>query len=190
MIKIIVVFLFLATTLHAGPVMASREGVDTETVEFPLQRGNLILRSTATATWMKFVDVYVAGLYAPGSSNPQQVLDGSKPLSLEIGYLVALDREKLVKAANIALARQHNEVKLSAHKQYINQLHDKYLGVKEGDRYRIDFRPGNGLKLILNDRQLAHINDDEFALLYLGIWLDEKPLSEPLRTALLDWSGS
>jgi hypothetical protein len=188
--KTYAVFLVIATSFLLTPLGASTESVEIEGINFPQQRNNLELRSTATATWMKFIEVYVAALYAPGSSRPEQVLDGSQPLSLDIGYLRPLKREQIIKAAELALARQHDDVTLLSYIQELEEIHSLYRHINKGDHYRIDYIPGDGLRLLLNDNLLIHIKSDDFALLYLGIWLDDKPLSEPLRTTLLDWSDS
>ncbi|WP_159435525.1 chalcone isomerase family protein [Ectothiorhodosinus mongolicus] len=148
---------------------------------------DLVLKSSGTATWMRFVRVYDAALFAPSDARVEQVLQKDVPLSLKIEYLIGVSADNIVKAADVALARQHGPEVLDRYSTHIQRLHQSYQSTEPGDRYRLDYRPGEGISLWFNDQYLVSINDDKFARLYVGIWLGEQPLSERLRTALLNW---
>ena len=148
---------------------------------------DLVLKSSGTATWMRIVRVYDAALFAPSDAEVEQVLQKDVPLSLKIEYLIGVSAENIIKAADVALARQHKPEVLDRYSTHIQRLHQSYQSAEPGDRYRLDYRPGEGITLWFNDQYLVSINDDEFARLYVGIWLGEQPLSERLRTALLNW---
>ena len=148
---------------------------------------DLVLKSSGTATWMRVVRVYDAALFAPSSARVEQVLQKDVPLSLKIEYLISVSADNIIKAADVALARQHSPEVLDRYSTHIQRLHQSYQSAELGDRYRLDYRPGEGITLWFNDQYLVSIDDDEFARLYVGIWLGEQPLSERLRTALLNW---
>ena len=69
----------------------------------------------------------------------------------------------------------------------VNALHGFYQDVSEGDRFRLDIEPSNGLSLFFNDELLYQNASLDFARYYVGLWLAENPLSDSLRTGLLDW---
>jgi len=156
--------------------------------DFQPTRDGIELKATATAKWMVFVSVYDAGLYAKADAKPSDVLQKDMPISLEIRYRVDVKREQLIEAADVALTRQHSTNIRQRFQASVDELHGFYQDVKEGDRFRLDVKPDTGLSLYFND-QLRYQNANlDFANYYVGLWLAEKPLSETVRTALLNWS--
>jgi len=156
--------------------------------DFQPTRDGIELKSTATAKWLAFISVYDAGLYAIASAKASEVLQRNMPISLEIRYRVDVKKEQLIEAADVALTRQHSEDVRQQFQAAVDELHHSYQDVKEGDRFRIDVKPGSGLSLYFND-QLRYQNANlDFANYYIGLWLAENPLSETVRTALLNWS--
>jgi hypothetical protein len=156
--------------------------------DFQSMRDGIELKSTATAKWFVFISVYDIGLYAGADAKPSEVLQRNMPISLEIRYRVDVKKEELTEAADVALGRQHPEDVQQQFQASVDELHRFYQDVKEGDRFRIDVKPDAGLSLYFND-QLRYQNANlDFANYYVGLWLAEKPLSEAVRTALLNWS--
>jgi hypothetical protein len=156
--------------------------------DFQPVRENIELKATATAKWMAFISVYDAGLYADVDAKASEVLQKDMPISLEIRYRVDVKKEQLIEAANVALKRQHKEDTCQKFQAFVDDLHRSYQDVKEGDRFRIDVKPDSGLSLYFNG-QLRYQNTDlDFANYYVGLWLAENPLSDNVRTALLNWS--
>ena len=151
-------------------------------------KGELELKSSATATWMRFIDVYEAALYAPAGVTPDDIASEALPLSLELAYLTSVSKDNIIKAADVALQRQHDPARLAQYAAQVTQLHESYRDVGKGDRYRLDLDPAKGVGLYLNDEELVYFADADFGRFYIGIWLDEPPLSQPLRTALLSWN--
>lgn len=167
--------------------LAGRVTANSPHAHFAPQRGELSLRGTATGTWMKFIKVYDAALYAPIEARPSQVLSAPIPLVLEIRYRVDVRRDQLVEAAMTALERQHDSQSLARYERETQVLHSAYRDVTQGDRFRLELWPETGVALFFNDERVASINDAGFAAFYLGIWLGEPPLSDAVRQSLLDW---
>ncbi|HDP90042.1 MAG TPA: hypothetical protein ENN42_08825 [Thioalkalivibrio sp.] len=144
----------------------------------------LELKGTGDMYYARFIHVYDAALYGPAGLPAPMLLETGAPACLELVYRVGLDRDKFVLAAERILARQHGD--LSSLRPRIDALHAAYRDVAEGDRYRLCYDPDAGTELALNDAPLVRVQGEDFARAYLGIWLGERPLSDSLRTALLD----
>jgi len=145
--------------------------------DFQPTRGDVELKSTATATWLAFIDVYDAALYASSSAQANRLLVDKSPFSLEIRY----------EAADVALGRQHTEEQRAKYQSDVDALHTFYQDVVEGDRFRLDINPNNGLSLFFNDGLVYQNANLNFARYYVGLWLAEEPLSDAVRLGLLDW---
>jgi hypothetical protein len=156
---------------------------------FQATRGELVLKSTATATWMVFVDVYDAGLYADSVATPETILSHDSVISLEIRYRVDVKKSQLIEAAEVALSRQHDVEKQLRFQDDVIALHNQYRNVTEGDRFRIDIHPERGLTLSFNDNEVYQNGNLAFAHYYIGLWLAENPLSDKVRNALLQWNS-
>ena len=155
--------------------------------DFPPTRGEIELKSTATATWLVFVDVYDIALYASPNAQSNTFLKESSPFSLEIRYKVSLSKAQLIEGADIALSRQHSERQLAQYQTNVDALHTFYRDVVEGDRFRLDISGDNGLSLFFNDELLYQNSNVAFAKYYVGLWLADNPLSDSVRESLLDW---
>ena len=166
---------------------AGAQVIAAEDVRFTPGKGELELKSSATATWMRFIEVYQAALYAPHEIQAEEINTSLVPLSLELTYLTGVSKDNIIKAAEVALQRQHDTATLDKFAEQITALHQSYRDTAKGDKYRLDFDPASGVSLYFNDSLLVAFGDVSFGRLYVGIWLDEPPLSQPLRTALLDW---
>lgn len=155
--------------------------------DFQSTRGETELKSTATATWLAFIEVYDAALYADPETQAEQLLVADAPFSLEILYKVSLSKSQLIEGADVALGRQHTEQQRAKHQNDVDALHGFYQDVVEGDCFRLDILPNQGLALFFNDKLLYQNNSLEFARYYVGLWLAKNPLSDSVRSDLLDW---
>jgi len=171
--------LFLMGVAQATPVIHP---------DFQPVREDVELKATATAKWLAFISVYNVGLYASPNAKTSDVLQKNIPLTLEIHYLVGIKKEQLIEAAEVALGRQHSDETRQQYQTSVDELHQFYQDVEEGDRFRVDIKPDTGLSLYFND-QLRYQNANlDFANYYIGLWLADNPLSDKVRASLLNWS--
>lgn len=148
---------------------------------FPAQSQQLALKNQAVLTYL-WADAYAAALYAPADLGAKQAWDQQKALRLVLYYFREIDRDDVIKAANTTLERQQASTRL---RPELDQLHASFRNIRSGDRYTLDFRPGRGLNLAINDQVVFSSRNDELARAYLGIWLAPKGLSDELRGKLL-----
>ena len=156
-------------------------------LDFQPSRGEIELKSMATATWLGFIDVYDAALYAAPGVQAGQVLKVNHPFSLELHYKVSLSKSQLIDSADEVLSRQNTKNQQALYQNDIDALHGFYQDVISGDRFRLDIHHDKGLSLFFNDKLLYQNTNISFARYYLGLWLAENSLSESLRTELLNW---
>ncbi|MFL1502456.1 chalcone isomerase family protein [Pseudomonas sp. O64] len=152
---------------------------------FPAQSQDLARKNQAVLVYL-WADVYAAALYAPANLRAKQAWDQQKDLRLALYYFRDIDRNDVIKAATTALERQQSSATLARLKPALDQLHASFRNIRSGDRYALDFRPGRGLNLEINEQVVFSSGDDELAKAYLGIWLAPKGLSDSLRKSLLN----
>lgn len=145
----------------------------------------LELKGAGIARYAVFIRVYGAGLYGPEGVPASSLLEGGEPKRLEIEYFVDIKASDLALAADTILQRQLSPEQLQALQPRIRQLHDAYRSVRPGDRYVMEYLPGQGTVLKLNGEPLVTVEGRDFARAYFGIWLGDEPLSSNLRNALL-----
>ena len=169
----------LSITVHANEADRLKQA------DFPAQSQQLTLKNQAVLTYL-WADVYAAALYAPSDLSAKQAWAQQKALRLTLYYFRDIDRNDVIKAATATLERQQSAATLARLKPELDQLHASFRNIRNGDRYALDFRPGRGLNLEINEQVVFSSRDDELAKAYLGIWLAPKGLSDRLRNSLLN----
>ncbi|ROM58177.1 hypothetical protein BK648_05330 [Pseudomonas poae] len=174
---VLCLLLILSVTAYASEAERLRQA------GFPPRAHELSLKSQTVLTYL-WADVYAAALYAPTGISARQAWDQQKDLRLTLYYFRDIDRSDVIKAATTTLERQQASTTLARLKPELEQLHGSFRDIRSGDRYALDFRPGRGLNLEINDTVVFSSRNAELAKVYLGIWLGEKGLSESLRNNL------
>lgn len=151
----------------------------------------LSLTGTGIVKYRIVFTVYAAGLYLPAQDGAKAVLDGDTPRRLEIEYFHDISAEDIIRAADTKLEAQLNAAEREALAPKIERFHAFFRGVSDGDRYRMDYVPGEGTELSFNGEAVGRVAGSDFAAAYFGIWLDpDDPLSDGLREDLLaGWSS-
>ncbi|HKJ95832.1 MAG TPA: chalcone isomerase family protein [Gammaproteobacteria bacterium] len=145
----------------------------------------LALAGTGTATYRIFITVYAAAFYAPSGTPRSAVLDADVPRRLVIQYFHDIRADQIVEASMKILRRQLSDQQLQAIADRLQRFMGWLTDVTDGDRYAISYEPGTGTTLYFNGRRVGTIEGADFARAYFGIWLDDKPVSDDLRSDLL-----
>lgn len=171
--------LMLSVTVQASEADRLRQA------DFPASSHELVLKNQAVLVYL-WADVYAAALYSPANMSAKQAWDQQQNIRLALYYFRDIDRSDVIKAASTTLERQQTSATLARLKPKLDQLHATFRNIRSGDRYALDFRPGRGLNLEINEQVVFSSRDEELAKVYLGIWLAPKSLSESLRKTLLN----
>lgn len=148
---------------------------------FPaLSSQNWMIAGEGTARW-GFIKLYDATLRTQPNTTRQTLLADETPLQLELCYARSLSVDNFVDGANHALPDNLPEDLANA----VEQLHQAYQPVNQGDCYLLDHVPEQGTALILNGDELVRIATPGFKAVYFGIWIGDTPLSDRLKNNLL-----
>jgi len=175
----------LLAAIAVGWLAAAPMAAADFTERLPVGDSSLALQGAGTASYLLW-DVYDAALYAPAGASAEAISAAEVPMSLILEYHRDVRVDDIRKATWKALDEQYTPAEREALRPGIDAIQDAMIDVSDGDRYRLDWVPGNGrLVLSLNGEIRFESDDAELARSYFGIWLAEPPLSESLRAALL-----
>ncbi len=168
---------------------------------FTLLTMTLLYSSTATAqietmqlqgqgyiNFFGFVKVYNAYLYTDQINSEKDILSPEVSKCLKLRYDVSLTKENFIEGANTVIFKQHPKENIAKLKDELNQLHNSYQPVEEGDIYTLCYDAASTITtLSLNNSKLTAVASKEFSRLYFGIWLGgDEPIDEDLRNDLLN----
>ncbi|MCP1676092.1 hypothetical protein J2T57_003251 [Natronocella acetinitrilica] len=132
------------------------------------------------------VRVYVGALYLPertGDAATALDMDGAKRVHLHM--LRAVDRGTMVEALEDGLAANHDRAELRGMRQQSQGFRELFPDLANGDRVDIDFIPGQGTRVAVNDAERGIVEGDAFARAVLTIWLGDSPADARVKRGML-----
>ena len=178
----------LASVPVSLPAAVTGEFVEVDRVRFTSaytgRDERLDLRGAALLRWRRLFRAYVAALYLPPLTPPEDVLEEVSK-RLEIEYFWSIRAEDFGRAADQLLGQNLDAETLAPLRSRLDEMHAAYESIEAGDRYALDYRPGSGTELSKNGRPLVVIPGADFAAAYFSIWLGESPIDPSLRDSLL-----
>ena len=179
-------FLLLVLAISTVAVAAEKGGVtmpDTKTVEGK----SLVLNGMGLreATVLK-IDVYAAGLYLERKSqNGKAIAASAQTKQLVLHFVRDVDRDDIVGAWNEGFSKNTNNV--AAIQSQINQLNSWMTDMKDGQQMVFTFHKEGQMKLKVQVKGTTKgtITGDDFARVFLLIWLGDHPPNTGLRDGLL-----
>jgi hypothetical protein len=180
--------LVLATLLLLNGELFANNRERLQEANFPatheIGQSNLERKNQSVLTYL-WVDVYAAAFYAPTQISASQAASSTLTQRLELYYFRDIDSQDVIKAAWVALERQHDAATLARLRPSINALHATFLDIRRGDRYALNLNTDGSLTLEVNGAPVFSSPDTALAKAYLGIWLAPNGLSDSLRASLL-----
>jgi len=172
-------FSLAITCLQAQTVKTHEQEEQSFASTVTVQGEPLELLGLGTARYKVMFKIYVAGLYLPAGSSASNVRDNISK-RLEIAYLYDIKREDLVAAGDNFFKKMVSSEKLVQFQAQLDKVNGMYLSVKKGDRLALNYKPGRGLALERDGKEVGLVAGDEFAQAYLDVWLGDKPVSPGL----------
>ena len=152
------------------------------------QADGTVLQFNGAGIRSKFVvKVYLAMLYLENPHQESQAViadPGAKQLIMHFLYK-KVGKEDLVEAWNAGFAGNGSPAQLEALKAEIDSFNVMFAEVKKDERVVLDYVPGKGTIVTINNAEKGIIPGKEFNDLLLSIWLGDKPVTTKLREALL-----
>jgi hypothetical protein len=131
------------------------------------------------------VSVYVAALYvAKPANDANAILTASEPLELTLHFVRNVDAGDLTNAWREGFARNPS-VPLSALAERIAKLNAWMTDVHTGQTMTFIRKPGAGIQVDVNGTVKGTIEGDDFAKVFLSIWLGPTPPNPELKSGLL-----
>lgn len=136
-----------------------------------------------------FLKVYVAALYLPQRQhNTRAILDRDTPRSLQVTLLRDMDTDRNIEALKDGLIDNNSPADLEAVQAEVAQFLSYLKGVHEvpaGTVIHLDYVPGEGTRVGVNDRALGTVPGRAFNRALMKVWLGEEPVQASLKNALL-----
>ena len=145
----------------------------------------LTLRGADLLRWKWIVKIYVAALYVPANTKTTEIL-GEIPRRIEFHYRRGFTAEQLVEATNRTINRGRDAKAVAAIAAEVTAFNALYPAVVEGDVMAIEYLPGVGTAMRINNvaRGTAVVGA-EFSKALFAIWVGDNAVDEDLKAKLL-----
>ena len=168
------------TFLHAAEVAGVHLEAAAKTGEH-----TLTLRGADLLRWKWIVKIYVAALYVPADTKTTDLL-GEIPRRIEFHYRRGFTAEQLVEATNGTINRGRDAKAVAAIAAEVAAFNTLYPAVVEGDVMAIEYLPGVGTTMRINNVvRGAAVVGAEFSKALFAIWIGDHAVDDDLKTALL-----
>jgi len=134
-----------------------------------------------------FVKVYIGALYTEKLTRSRDevvALDGPNRVLMHIVH-EEVDKEKLVNAWNEGFEENLSDEELEKMRPTIDRFNAMFPTVREGDVIYLDYIPGTGTRVTINNEQKGVIAGRDFNRAMLDIWLGDEPADNKLKKAML-----
>lgn len=147
---------------------------------------NLVLNGAGIRT--KFIfDIYVGALYLEkkhDNANAIYAQKGNKRIHMHFLY-DEISKEKLTNGWSDGFNNNHSGDELKKLSSRITQFNNQFSTVKKGDVVNLNFIPGKGTTVEINNKKMDIIKGDDFFTAVLKIWLGDEPADSDLKNAML-----
>ena len=136
----------------------------------------------------KFVfDIYVAAFYTGNSVYKISDINlKDQPMRMAMHFVYdEVSKEKLVDGWNDGFEDNLSDEQFKKLKSRINLFNGLFSTVKAGDVIDLDYIPGKGTLVNINNENKGVVSGSEFYKALLMIWLGEEPVGDDLKSALL-----
>jgi Chalcone isomerase-like len=136
-----------------------------------------------------FFKVYVCALYLPQKQASAETIINEDPEYRIAMYMKrGLGSKRLYGAFREAIEANHTPAELATMDPQLKQMaaiFDDVKEVEEGDVISLDYLPGTGTQVRVNDTVRGTIVGAEFSRALLRIWLGNKPAQDDLKKEML-----
>jgi hypothetical protein len=162
-------------------VITHQETEEDEPVEFALQRNGIGL-----CEWgLLRIDLYRAALYLEKPTNcDREVVNSNQAKHIRLHFVRGLTRKQM-RRAYAAAFRANVGDEADRYEKRIEQFIRLIPQVKNGDLLAFTCVPGHGLEIQHVDKRLGRIPGDDFAALFIRLYVGPKPPTEDLKRGLL-----
>ena len=134
-----------------------------------------------------FIKVYVGALYLPARTrDAEAILRGTGPVAMHMHFVHSeVSKEKLVDAWNDRFDANLDAAARARLGARIERFNGLFRTVRKGDVIRLDYLPGAGTTVSINNETRGVIEGEDFRQAWLRIWLGMEPAGGGLKQELL-----
>ncbi len=177
--------LILIVLLQFGLVRQGYSNGETSTLDD--LRSSLNEAGNYRLVYCTFFSLYDSVLYtnAEQTSIIDEVLNGENALLLQFDFLRKIRKAIILEASEKHLTINMSPAELASIRKRVDQLNSVFRTLDKGDSLALSYIPDKGTTLWINGKSMTTIEGKDFARLYYRIWLGKRPISRPMRNALL-----
>ncbi len=134
-----------------------------------------------------FIKVYVGALYLPArSTDAASVLRNTGPVAVRMYILYGeISKEKLIDAWDEGFNANLDDAGRTRLHERIERFDALFPTVHRGDVIGLDYTPGTGTTVSINNEKRGVIEGADFMQAWLRIWLGRVPADSDLKRAML-----
>lgn len=134
-----------------------------------------------------FVKVYVGALYLENrQTNAEDILamQGAKSMQMYILYK-EIEAKKITHGWNEGFRENTNKQDFQNLAERLKTFNALFTDLHEGDSVYMNYTPGGGTELQINEKILGSIEGGDFFLALQKVWIGEHPADKNLKKGLL-----
>jgi len=134
-----------------------------------------------------FFDIYIGALYLEqltGEAKNAVVLPGVKRVTMHFLYK-EVEKEKLIEGWNDGFKNNNEATQLKTLQVRLEKFNSFFQTAYKGDVINLDYLPGVGTHMYLNNQLKGIIAGDDFYRALLKVWLGDEPADSGLKDAML-----
>jgi Chalcone isomerase-like len=134
-----------------------------------------------------FMDIYIGALYLPArTTDVTAILSDTGPAGVLMHILHGtIDRDRITDAWSEGMSANLADREMHALQPTLDSFNRLFVTVHKGDIIRIDYHPGQGTEVRINDELRGTVGDNTFFRALLKVWLGPEPVSRSLKQAML-----
>ena len=131
------------------------------------------------------IDLYRAALWVERPiANASEALRADMTMVIHLDFVRGLSKGQL-RSAWEGSAKANTGDSMPRYAKAVEQLCVAMEDVGDGDAYTFALEPGNGMTVLRNGREVTVIDDEDFRVLFVRMYLGDKPPTTELRDAML-----
>jgi hypothetical protein len=159
-------------------------------LEDKAQLGDVSLQLNGAGLRTKlFLNIYVGALYLPQKqTSADAIIAGEHERRVALHMLRGVSSKTLFGAFDKAIRKNHTSAELIVLDEQLRQMEQIFAAiadVKPADVIMLDYLPGSGTRITVNDMARGTIAGKEFYRALLKIWLGNNPVQQELKKGML-----
>lgn len=130
------------------------------------------------------IQIVAVALYLPKGISSTAVLSDC-PKRLEVVYLQNIPKEELQRATAKGVRLNVSKSEYQELDPKIKAINSKYVDVRKGDKIVVNYLPGIGLQVSVNQEKKGIIGGAHIARAFFAIWLGDHPVDANMKISLL-----